>query len=214
MEGVNIEASDTTNDGETFLYIAARNSHLKCVQLLLDAGADPNLGVVSTGLTPLMGCVIGANTVNEEEMRKNPDETQACIVALVRAGANVNYQTTRTVLRPREMISAEKKESEILRVRGVAAGVASVDESVDSKEKDDREDILTLAPRGSTALHIAVVCATLKGTRYYAHPLLVMTLVYSELTLNLSIFKKLLLIRFSKMHTICQRIAKLLYRMH
>ena len=37
---------------------------------------------------------------------------------------------------------------------------------------------MTLAPRGSTALHIAVVCATLKGTRYYAHPLLVTTLVY------------------------------------
>ena len=76
---------------------------------LLDAGADPNLGVVSTGLTPLMGCVIGANTVNEEEMRKNPDETQACIVALVRAGANVNYQTTAPCT-PTEMISQKRKK--------------------------------------------------------------------------------------------------------
>jgi ankyrin repeat protein len=179
LEGVNIEASDTTAEGETFLFIAACNSHLKCVQLLLDAGADPNLGVISTGLTPLMGCVIGANTVKDNEVRKKSDETQACIVALVRAGASVNRQSTRTVLRPREMISAEQKEKELVRLRGTSAIAASVDEETDSKkEEDESQSVLTLVPRGSTALHMAVACSTMQGTRYYAHPLLVMTLVY------------------------------------
>ena len=54
LDDINIEVNDTTDDGRTFLYIAAEHSHLNLVQLLLKNDANPNLGEENTGVTPIM----------------------------------------------------------------------------------------------------------------------------------------------------------------
>ena len=174
LDDINIEVNDTTDDGRTFLYIAAEHSHLNLVQLLLKNDANPNLGEENTGVTPIMAAIIGANSVEEGMKRKRPDETAAVILALVNAGANINLKAKRTLLRPVNMINDKERERQI--GHGVSIKEKDKEEQKGKDEKKEGDD-LTLVPRGSTALHLAVACACLKGTRYYTHPQLVMILL-------------------------------------
>ena len=199
LEDINIEVNDTTEEGKSFLYIAAENSHLTIVQLLLSMdGIDPDLGMESTGVTPLMAAVIGANTLEEGYKMKQPDETTAVIVALCNAGADINAKAKRTILRPTTMLTSLQRERIVGKGeqqqqqqqfekggsggsgdKGTLANVDSLDVSVAAQraQPKDLEMMLTLVPRGSTALHAAVACACLSGTRYFCHPQLVQVLL-------------------------------------
>ena len=188
LDEINIEVNDVVEDGRTFLYIAAEYSHLEIVELLLDNDADPNLGMESTGVTPLMACIIGANVLQEGQMRKRPDETAAVIVSLCNAGADIDARSRRTILRSKDMMTDVKREKQVGRGKGgIVIGKAlaadlSFGLSVKAEDELMRQDTtvgdeLTLVPRGSTALHVAVACACAEGTRYWCHPQLVMLLL-------------------------------------
>jgi ankyrin repeat protein len=179
LDDINIEINDTTEDGKTFLYIASENGHLNIVQMLLNTeGCDPNLGMQNTGITPLMASIIGSNTIEDNQLIKNPDETAAVILALCNAGADINLKAKRTLLRPRNMMTDKQRE----KIVGKGINILKdKSELIETEEKGgelskDRPS-LTLVPRGSTALHIAVACACLPNTRYFCHPQLVMVLV-------------------------------------
>lgn len=79
-KGVDVNGFDEM--GRTALLTAAQKRYISIVQLLLEAGADPNLGDDERDQTPLM-VAIGAS-----------EQSRSICSLLIAAGANVNAQTT------------------------------------------------------------------------------------------------------------------------
>lgn len=91
--GVNINAFGS--DENTALYIAANLGHLVIVSILVEAGADLEIGRESDSTTPLMAAAgtlgLAKSKFGSPEMEKNLLEI---IALLLKAGANVNAKTT------------------------------------------------------------------------------------------------------------------------
>jgi ankyrin repeat protein len=79
-KGVNVNGFN--ENGWTALLRAASKRNISLVQLLLEAGADPNLGDDDRNQTPLM-VAIGSS-----------EQSRSVCSLLIAAGANVNAQTT------------------------------------------------------------------------------------------------------------------------
>lgn len=91
----------TDPDGTTALTVAVINAHYEAAALLLDAGADPNVGD-STGMTPLYAAV-DMHTLDETPGRPAPKppetiDSLAMVERLLARGANPNARLRDAIL--------------------------------------------------------------------------------------------------------------------
>ena len=140
---------------QSLLYIAAFNGRPKCVQALLEYKAPVEVGDHTVGLTPLHGALLGSNSRLHHGVKNVSERYRFVVKYLLDAGADPNHPCVRTVIRPREMISADE---------------------YDKLEKDHSATLgkLSLCGPLSTPMHVSVACASLRGTRYYGSPALIL----------------------------------------
>ena len=77
-------------DQQTPVFIACKNAHLVCLDLMLSHGVDVNLGDLRYGLTPLMATAIEAVTPVGVTFVEFIDNRCRCMRALLAAGAAID----------------------------------------------------------------------------------------------------------------------------
>jgi ankyrin repeat protein len=151
-----VTSDAVTQKSQSLLFIAAYNGHPKCVQTLLENKAPVDAGDHTVGISPLAGAVIGSNTRSGNVWKVVSERYRFVIRYLLDKGADPNYKCNRTIIRPREMISA-----------------AEHDEIENHRRPMGK---LSIIGAGSTPLHIATACALLPGTRYFGCPEIILIL--------------------------------------
>ncbi|MDY7015377.1 MAG: ankyrin repeat domain-containing protein [Cyanobacteriota bacterium] len=133
----NVNVNGLDDIGTTALWLAVRRQSVELVQLLLEAGADPNISDLDTGQTPLM--ITHNSSWREVTVR-------ICSL-LLEAGANVNVRDTergKTVLMHNVGIPADADEAFKVNCRRIVRALLQYGADVNTKDYD-----------GNTALSIA-----------------------------------------------------------